>query len=118
MNRVTGFIEKIPGFRTGIWWKQVAASAVYIIIAVSITGAVLYRAENKQPPVDKKEHPVTKWQKRPIIPLDQVNITTSFAGMEMKGAKSFDVAIVNIMFLADNYLPIQKILVNFKLADL
>ncbi|SDF11350.1 serine/threonine-protein kinase [Sporomusa acidovorans] len=271
MNRVTGFIEKIPGFRTRIWWKQVAASVVYMIVAISITGAVLYRyemvvpqikdrqgltrdmgkaigeeqsvgenqekdknvilkstdgenqvqdtlldlpADNKQPTVDKKGHPV---QKLPRIPLSQVNITTSFAGVEMKGATSYDVAIddwktwrkgeqgivyfprgtaieitiennsgqdminpllgitflfcnmddvtldiegltrekehsffyrknkiaigetvryrlpldhaymnvstrrqpiMNIMFLADNYLPIQKILVNFKLAGL
>ena len=271
MNRVTGFIEKIPGFRTRIWWKQVVAFVVYIIIAVSITGVVLYRYElvvpqikdrqglprdmgkaigeeqsvvekqekdknvipkptdgesqvqdtlrdlpvdNKQPPLDKKGHPM---QKLPRIPLSQVNIITSFAGVEMKGATSFDVAIddwktwrkgeqgivyfprgtaieitiennsgqdminpllgitfifcnmddvkldiegltrekersffyrknkiaigetvryrlpldqaymnvstrrqpiMNIMFLADNYLPIQKILVNFKLAGL
>ena len=47
-------------------------------------------ADNKQSSVDKKGHPV---QKLPRIPLSQVNITTSFAGVEMKGATSFDVAI-------------------------
>ncbi len=153
MNRVAGFIKKLPGFHTGIWWKQVAASIVYIIIAVSMTGAVLYRyefskaveqkiedrqglpgsmdkvakeehsvedkqadnenviqklangenqpqenistlpTENKQPPVGNKENPVTNRQKKIRIPLEQVNITTYFAGMKMNGAESFDVAI-------------------------
>lgn len=149
INGITGFIEKIPGFRTGLWRKKAVTPVVYIIIAVSMTGAVLYRyeipkaiepkikdrqelsgamdkvtaegnqvedknvilksanevnqpqknlahlpMEHKQPSVDKK-YPVTKRQKRTVIPLDQVNITTNFAGMEMKGAKSFDVAIAD-----------------------
>lgn len=55
MNRVTGFIEKIPGFRTRIWWKQVVAFVVYIIIAVSITGVVLYRYELVVPQIKDRQ---------------------------------------------------------------
>ena len=152
MNQIMWFM-KLPGFRTGIWWEKVAASVVYIIIAVSMMGAILYRyefykaveqkiedrqgllgaidkvvngehsvgdkqadnkkgilkpangenqpqenisslpTENKQPSVGNKENPVTNRQKKIRIPLEQVNITTYFAGKEMKGAESFDVAI-------------------------
>ena len=45
INGVTGFIEKIPGFRTRIWKRKAVASVICIIIVVAITGAVLYKYE-------------------------------------------------------------------------
>ena len=46
----------------------------------------------KQPSVGKKERLVNPGQDRLLIPWKQVNITTYFAGMEMKGSDSFNVA--------------------------
>lgn len=52
---IAGKIKKIPGFRSGIWWKRIIASVGYLFTLLIIL-ATLFPLEPTKPPVDRVDN--------------------------------------------------------------
>lgn len=52
---VAGTIKKVPGFRSGIWWKSIIASVGYLFILLVIL-ATLFPPEPTKPSVDQVDN--------------------------------------------------------------